>query len=420
MIRRLPGKQNCPNCNPVFTKGGDTLVKDTEEKIIPLSSGRNNPRRRARKVSKFRIFFVSLLFAAILLGLIAFVVFRDDISASTAAELAADLWNRLTSGDTHQPLLFSDFMLGKAELFRDHLALLSPSNLSVFSLSGRHTLQEELSLHTPALAASDRTLAIYDRGGHEIIITGTNTVLWRQTLPAPILTVRMNPKGDFVAVTFPEGASSRATLYNASYEPQYQWDASSFYIVDAAVSDKADKLALIAMGLSGAEMTGRLLILDTQSETPLFTHDFSGELPRHVAFVREGLVTVITDSHVYTWADGQLTKSYSYADAQLQDFVVCREATALLTADTGANSQIIWLDNKGQLVGQYDFEGDFVLFSLSTDNLFVWHNERLFRYRRDQTQADEQPLPNVKKILARLDNSVVALFENSAQILTFS
>ncbi len=292
-----------------------------QNKIVPI---RPEARRRAKpKIGRIRLTLYLILFFAVMLSVIAFVVYRDDLSADSLAGFFGGI-GRLFSGESEETadaFAYDDFMLSRYGALQDGFAMLSPTRFVMFSSGGTQRYAVDVSLQNPALEVSQKTALLYDRGGTSLLLGSSRGVSLEQTWPNEIYTARMNAAGWFVVVSPEEGYKAAATVMDAKGKGVIKW-YSDQYILDACLSADGKTLAVLSSELLDGRYVSRLTLVDTQDadRPPKAETALPEDLFFSLCWKAGGEIWVVGEAGaVFFDADGQKTGAYDYRGRTLLD-----------------------------------------------------------------------------------------------------
>jgi hypothetical protein len=285
----------------------------------------------------------ALLFFAVLVFIIGFVTYRDQLTADTFAGLFSQLRAAFggESEETSDTFVYDDYMLTRFAVFQKGLALLSDSRLVLYGPSGRQTYATDCFLKEPALAVSDRTVLAYDRGGTSLLWADAHTTLSTRTWPDILFHASMNPRGDTVVVSRERGSASVVTVLSTRFDEEFKWYSSDLYVLDAVLSPAGKRLCVVSAGQEGGVFLGRILLFDTGSDEPLLRLDLPDVLPLAVYALASDLFCVVTENELLFYSgDGVASGSYAFG------------ARSLLAFDAGDDFIVVCLGDADRVGGR--------------------------------------------------------------------
>lgn len=206
------------------------------------------PEQKKKKAPSFlKRLLVFLLVAAVAVGAVAAVVFRDRLNIDSIRRwIQYRTLLRSDSGRTESFPYSGDLDDAFAALDGD-LLVCSRNTISLYSGSGTQYINQDVSMEHPVVNAGGSLAVVYDAGGSSLYVLGQRALLWSAKDLETILSARLNKNGQLTVVTQPSGWRSAVTVYDASYEPVMTVELSSTLAMDAALSDDGKTLALLTV-----------------------------------------------------------------------------------------------------------------------------------------------------------------------------
>lgn len=212
-----------------------------------------------------------LVTAALLLGALALVVYRDRLNLDALARWFE--FRDLETSESGEAVPFSHAG-GKQASFaylENGVLLASDTGARYYSFSGELYAEEVQNLEHPVLTASDSCGVVYDAGGQDLYVFSGTEEAFHLTLEGDgdLLSARVNSSG-WLAVTAQEsGYKGAVTVYDSSYERKMiQINLSSTFVVDAAVSPDCKTVAIVTMGQEGGSFQSQIRFYPVDQKEP--------------------------------------------------------------------------------------------------------------------------------------------------------
>ncbi|MDR0381934.1 MAG: DUF5711 family protein [Oscillospiraceae bacterium] len=314
-------------------------MNDPEKDAAPEVRPVRTPRKPARRVGPVRVTVYAILFFAVLIFVVGFLTYRDQLTADTFTGLFSQLRAVFGKepGETSDTFVYDDYMLTRFSVFQRGLALLSDSRLALYGPSGRQTYVTDCFLKEPALAVSDRTLLAYDRGGTSLLWADAHATLSARTWPDILFHASMNPRGDTVIVSRERGFSSVVTVLNTRFEEVFKWYSSDLYVLDAVLSPSGKRLCVVSAGQEDGQFLGRVLLFDIGKDTPLLRADLPDVLPLAARALVPDLFCVVTENELLFYGgDGASAGTYAFGARSLLAFDAGEDFVAVCLGDSDA------------------------------------------------------------------------------------
>ncbi|MDR0325051.1 MAG: DUF5711 family protein [Oscillospiraceae bacterium] len=297
-----------------------------------------------------------IISAVVLLIVIVFTVFRDDIGSDTLDSVRA--WFSSRGGETAEAGQFP-FDEGRSNLFAlsdGHLAMLSSERFVLYDRAGRERVSRAVSFEIPGLTVAGSKAIVYDRAGSTAIVAEPGGV--RAEFDIPVLTAAGNTRGQYILVTSESGYRGVAQLYDNRNRPVYKWLSAERYIYAVSLSPSGKRMAVAAVGQQGETVSTRITFLEPGRVEPLGTADIEDELPLAAYSPDNNHVCILTESGVYFYTDDGLSLGYyPYGGMTLLSAHAAEEALFINIGrnEGGQYSRLICLSYTGAELGQMPF-----------------------------------------------------------------
>ena len=196
-----------------------------------------------------------LVTAALLLGALVLVVYRDRLNLDALARWFE--YRNLETSESGEAAPFSHAGGRQASFaYLDSGVLLaSDTGARYYSFSGELYAEEVRNLEQPVLTHSSSCGVVYDAGGQDLFLFSGVEEAFHLTLDSgELLSARVNDSGWLAVTSHGGGWRGLVTVYDSSYnteEPPIQIRLSTTFVVDAAVSPDCKTVAVVTMGQEG-------------------------------------------------------------------------------------------------------------------------------------------------------------------------
>ncbi len=212
----------------------------------PAQQPEPKPKKKAPSFVKRLLLF--LLVAAVAVGAVAAVAFRDRLNIDSIRRWFE--YRSLLRNDSGQAESFVyDGNIDDAFAALDgDLLVCSGNAISLYSGSGTRYISQSASMEHPVVDSNGTLAVAYDAGGSSLFVLGQRSLIWSADDLETILSARLNKNGQLTVVTQPSGYRSAVTVYSAAYEPVMTVNLSSTLATDAALSDDGKTLSILTVG----------------------------------------------------------------------------------------------------------------------------------------------------------------------------
>ena len=260
--------------------------------------------------------------------------------------------------------------------FKEDLIVASKTAVKIYDLSSKEILSSDAVLMRPAISTGEKYFAVYDLGAKYVGIYNSFSKLWDTELDYPVYDVALDKKGNFCIVTASKGYTSAVKVYNDNFENMFNWRSADKYAIAADICHNDG--TFLAVGTlrsnTSGDMVSSLVLLSTDSASPLATLDFEGEMIIDVAFNSEGRAVFITDKAIrFADTSGKVLSETYFNSGSVRKFETNAEYTLLLTHENlvGKNHTLIIFDADGNTYMEKTVSAEVTDTALSESFVFI-------------------------------------------------
>ena len=276
-----------------------------------------------------------LVTAALLLGALALVVYRDELNLD-ALKRWFDYRNLETS-ESGEAAPFSHAG-GKQTAFAyldNGVLLASDTGARYYSFSGELYAEEVRSFEHPVLTRSESCGVVYDAGGQDLFLFRGMEEAFHLDLEGggELLSARPNDAGWLAVTTHGGGFRGSVAVYDTPYnaqEPLIRIDLSSTFVVDAAVSPDCKTVAVVTMGQVGGSFQSQVRFYPVDQREPSAVASLGNTMVLELDY-EDGLLWVLGEEQVsVVGEDGTVSGTYSLGRSYLKGCSFGGDGFALL------------------------------------------------------------------------------------------
>ena len=261
-----------------------------------------------------------LVTAALVLGALALVVFRDRLNIDALRRWIT--YRDLETSDTGQAAPFTHAGGGKLSLayLSDGVLLASDAGAHYYAFSGEQYAEEVLAMENPILSASDSAGVVYDAGGKSLFLFQNREKSFDLSLKGSgdLLSARVNNSGWLAVTAQQSGYKGAVTVYDREGGEVIQVSLSSTFTVDAAVSPDCKTVAVVTMDQQGGAFHSQVLFYPVDAKEPSARADLGNMAVLDLSY-EDGLLWVLGEDRLLTVspADGTV-HSYLFGRSYLK------------------------------------------------------------------------------------------------------
>ena len=312
------------------------------------------PEQKKKAASLLKRLLVFLLVAAVAVGAVAAVVFRDRLNIDSIRRWLE--YRTLLRSDSGQAESFVyDGSIGDAFAALDNDLLVCSGNvISLYSGSGTRYISQSAAMEHPVVNSNGALAVAYDAGGSSLYVLGERSLIWSANDLETILSARLNKSGQLTVVTQPSGYRSAVTVYSASYEPVMTIELSSALAMDAALSDDGRTLAILTVGQENGAFATTLEFYGLTYSAGEFTPDLTCSLGAAVALDvkhTSSLLWCLGEQGLSVVDHEGNTNSASWASRYLRQYDLGGDGFAAVLVGrhrAGSQAELLIIDEKGE------------------------------------------------------------------------
>ena len=255
--------------------------------------------------------------------------------------------------------------------YREGLAVASRDRLSIFSAGGRELFSSNHDYTNPKLAASEKSILLYNFGGNQFSLYNSFSKRHEDKLSYSIYGADIASDGTFALITKSDDFDSAICLYKND-GTKYEYKFVSGFVTLMSLSDDGSKMAVAITSANGSEIKTELRLYKVGSkEYKSAVLDFSD-----ICFDMKILDTgdlAIVNSHSVSIFNSNLnligeysSKSEIYLCAFGDDNIVLSSVS-----DKTGMTEITLVNRRGRIDKKFEVEYGVIDIGISNNNIFL-------------------------------------------------
>lgn len=260
------------------------------------------------------------------------------------------------------------------------LAMLNSDGFSVYEFTGQALVDDRLSYLNPVLRTGGRYALVYDATGSELALYNSNGCLFEKDFPYGIKDATVRSDGIFAVVSSEEFVMSKATVYAADYNADYEFKTTDKEIIGCSLPDGTSRLDLIMFNAVEGEFLTYIRSYDLKSRKESHSTEarLYGEYPLKIASCKDS-ITVLTDTAIHFY-DKDLNEkaAYSHRGGILKSFFESDGFCAVtFKKDANGKAPVRLYSNDGREYAFEDNKGEIISFSKSGKDIYLLEKGKL-------------------------------------------
>lgn len=362
-----------------------------------------------------------LVTAALLLGALVLVVYRDRLNLDALARWFE--YRNLETSESGEAAPFSHAGGKQADFayLENGVLLTSDTGVRYYSFSGELYAEEVRSFEHPVMTHSGSCGVAYEAGGQDLFLFRGVEEAFHLSLDgeAELLSARVNDSGWLAVTSHGGGHRGTVTVYDSSYDtarPPIQINLSAF-IVDAAVSPDCQTVAIAVMGQEGGSFQSEIRFYPVDAQEPSAVVPLGNTMVLELDY-EDGLLWVLGEDQVAAvQEEGTVAGVYTLGRDYLKGCSFGGEGYALLLVgryQAGSAEEAVILGPDGAVLAAQNLAANVLDFDAAGRYVALLTGERLDIYTSDFTPYSSlDQIQNARYI--SLTSSGAALLANSQQ-----
>ena len=317
--------------------------------------------------------------------------------------------------------------------YRGGIASVSPSKISIFTATGRRTLNVTSEFSSPYAVSSDKYVLFYDMSGNTFSIYNSFSRIYTETLDDPIKCACLADDGSFAVVTRTSSGTWKTRVYNKKFKLRYEIETpvsnnkvTSNHILGVAMNSERQKLAILSYDLGDGMGRTALSVYDISGDErlngQLLEHriEYGGEFPLKCGFMGKDSFAMVTDGRIRIYDKNfEVTeKSFDFRERNLTGFHLSENGVAV-SAISDTKCMILAYGNNGEKI--YDASVSYNVKDISVYENFVFLQTDHGITRINTKTGERSSLNSGQgKILIYDGRTVIVCGESKAEYIVFN
>ena len=253
-----------------------------------------------------------LFLSLFILFMILAVIFNiRSITFDNLFYLVKDLGAAADVGGTNYESLSYDAASDQSfHLYRGGLAVVSRTNVSSFTSTGRRTLNMSADYSKPVAVSNDKYLFVYDMGESGFDVYNSFAKIYSERTDYPIYDIAFSEGGGFVTLSRSEEFLSVLTVYDEDFSKVAAYK-KDLYAIDVSIDKSGERLGAVYVGTDGGIVCTHVVFYDLKKGVKTDELVYSDEFPLGCSFLDGGGFVFVSDSSTVVYDRRLREKSVS-------------------------------------------------------------------------------------------------------------
>lgn len=300
-------------------------------------------------------------------------------------------------------------------LFGGKFAVGCEDGMYLYDDYGEQTALVQGSLPYPKICTGKNIALCYSNESSSLVaMNKKGESVLEMTANGAILDAEVSPDGCVCYASADSGCKTVVTVMNSKLQEVYRWKSFSQYLNCCAISQKADRLAVVGLNQSNSVFCSTLSILrtDTGDDAVLAAAELGNQIIFELWFLKDDRICAIGEmSTLFFDKDGKLLQTFDYDGMALTDFCKNAKGNLFLSFDRksgGEDALLVSFDADGGELARQSVAGTIRSISANGRYLAVLTEQALsvLSVKLETFDSSEQQTA-ANRVLAREDGTVL-------------
>ncbi len=374
------------------------------------------PRLRAIEGGKRRRKIRTFITFAVLLLIVAALVFLNTLSPGGLVELSETLYAGFHTGSGF-PVRLPDERVEQLYLSGSDLVVLTDAALLEYNNSAYQMFYRQHGMGTPVVDTMSSRVLIYDRGGKTLKIENRYETVHEETLENSILLGRLNESGSFVIATRSQRYSAEIKVFDGhKFQNSYTRYLVAGEITGLDISRDGTHIVYSVVEARNGEFVSTVYICDIGKKDPIATQVYENAFIVAVDYKENDRIAVLGDS-MFSSLDktgaGRVDHDYEGRYLKLADRTKKGFSALVLAEQTGdLSGTLLLISAKGEVLADFVFDQELRDIACTDDGIYGLFGRQLVLLDRKGAQKKVwETGQDVSDIIER--NGCAVLLKNS-------
>lgn len=204
--------------------------------------------------------------------------------------------------------------------FNGSAAVLTDTNVQIFSRAGRRSANVQHNLESPVLNVYGNKMLLMGASGKTIKVLNKGGVTETKEFENTVYLAELSPKGLLAVAGAEKRHAAGINVYNEKDEVVFTWLSSENQVMALRFSPDSSKLAVVTAGAKNGAAFSTLKIFSIKNKEELCSVDFENEIFPVVKYTNSGVLLIGTSKAVLADENGEIVNKLSYNGKPISHF----------------------------------------------------------------------------------------------------
>ena len=388
----------------------DSSRKEKKQDSIKVVKGKKLERQR-----KFKVFLTSVL---LIFALCLILTFTLPVSLG---ENITNLTATFGMGDYPIEIYGTDVLDTNSKGL--YYYVLTDTNLSAFSNSGKEIYTYSHGYEKPVLKTSQTRVLVFSQGGNSLEIYNLNKKINEYKANKPIITADICRNGSYAVATYSDSYATEVKVFDKNNKSIFAWNSAKDTVNALTLSPNGRHLILSTFNADDGNLNSKISIFDTKSDSaaPKSSFEFNDNIVYNLSVSNRGFTVVTGDS--ISFVDWKSFGKIDYnTDRQVDRFRASKDGfVAVFNLESNKSDNIITvISPKGEKISSFEFNGIISDIRLLHGHIYCMSEAKIFLYDLDGTLLSTEDCGfDTVKLAVTGSQSVAVISDNEIKKIDF-
>ena len=301
--------------------------------------------------------------------------------------------------------------------------VLTDTNLSAFSNSGKEIYTYSHGYEKPVLKTSQTRALVFSQGGNTLEIYNLNKIINEYKANKPIITADICRNGSYAIATYSDSYATEVKVFDKNNKSIFAWNSAKDTVNALTLSPNGKFLIISTFNADDGNLNSKISIFDTKSNsaTPKSSFEFNDNIVYNLSVSNRGFTVVTGDS--ISFIDWKNFGKIDYnTDRQVDMFRASKDGSvAVFNLESNKSDNIITvISPKGEKISSFEFNGIISDIRLLRGHIYCMSEAKIFLYDQDGTLLSTEDCGfDTIKLAVTGSQSVAVISDNEIKKIDF-